>query len=454
MENIKIDDIIPFFAFGAVSVVATFFTFYFYYVKDHVLKLYRNYLWMVWLYLVLNQFFLDSKFSKTPEIIYLFCQMSYWIGNFLYINFLYSASNFKNLKKFPANAKNITLLFIILLWVIHLSINLIFVEYLPYFGFIISPFLIYFFILFIYFIIEFRRKRVMIYYKYLYIGSVLFHLFNTISSFLNPPDDIFGLTDPSILSIGWILEITTFLIALCVKIKYDYDEKIEVIQKNNQHIKRILLQEIEQQNVINKSKNLERQKISSELHDGISNTITGLKFYINDKKIQTTSLEEKELLANVELEIGSLYAQIRNYIQKLYVDDQENTYDVIEFLENLRERYKASLLEIAVHIDKEGIYKKLTNYQRNEFYYILNECIGNVIKHSEAQKVTINIFFTVDLCCFSVEDNGKGFSFDKQLNTGIGLSSIFHRIKKLGGSIEYQCEKGTIIKGNFPYFID
>jgi signal transduction histidine kinase len=325
-------------------------------------------------------------------------------------------------------------------------------EYKIFFGYIFAPISIFLFIVVCLFIQNLYKNRVFIYYRFLYIGSFLFLIFNTLGLFFNSPDkNFYGLTNFSILCIGWFLELMMFMLALCMKAKNDWDEKLSTIEKNTTIEKKLLLQEMERQQVIHESKQTERLKISNDIHDGISNTISGLKFYINDKRLQTQNLKEKEFLKDLESEINSIYIQVRDYIQKLYSGDHEDNYDILYFLDALQQHYKTSSLQIFINIDRIHINKYLTKYQAKEFYFILNEIIGNSIKHSKCDEISIQIGFDETVCNFSIQDNGKGFDYDISRNKGLGLSIIQNRINKLQGEIKYSILNGTKVRGYFPY---
>ncbi|NEN23288.1 hypothetical protein G3O08_07225 [Cryomorpha ignava] len=68
-------------------------------------------------------------------------------------------------------------------------------------------------------------------------------------------------------------------------------------------------------------------------------------------------------------------------------------------------------------------------------YRIAQELINNIIKHSEATAVKVELVATKRSVEMSVEDNGKGLSANA--GDGHGLLNMKTRINHIKGSIEF-----------------
>ena len=75
------------------------------------------------------------------------------------------------------------------------------------------------------------------------------------------------------------------------------------------------------------------------------------------------------------------------------------------------------------------------------------EALNNGLKHSGADTIDVDIRSSEDGLRLIIQDNGRGFNYDATHLSGIGLSSMKERVKKLGGllSIESTPGKGTRI---------
>ena len=78
------------------------------------------------------------------------------------------------------------------------------------------------------------------------------------------------------------------------------------------------------------------------------------------------------------------------------------------------------------------------------------ELINNVIKHSKADKVNVQLLNTASNIILIVEDNGKGI--DTQNGSGIGLMNISSRLDTINGKVNYEPspESGTLATIKIP----
>jgi signal transduction histidine kinase len=68
------------------------------------------------------------------------------------------------------------------------------------------------------------------------------------------------------------------------------------------------------------------------------------------------------------------------------------------------------------------------------FYRIAQECVNNILKHSQATEATVTIRRLGNRLKVTIQDNGKGFTPGAQGNAhGFGLQGIAERAQLLGG---------------------
>jgi signal transduction histidine kinase len=91
-------------------------------------------------------------------------------------------------------------------------------------------------------------------------------------------------------------------------------------------------------------------------------------------------------------------------------------------------------------------------------YRLVQEGLNNVRKHAEATQVIIRLSLSFPYIMFSIEDNGKGFDVEKQLDVAfrekrMGLRSMEQRVAFLDGKmkIESRPTLGTRIMAKIPY---
>lgn len=86
-------------------------------------------------------------------------------------------------------------------------------------------------------------------------------------------------------------------------------------------------------------------------------------------------------------------------------------------------------------------------------FRLLQEVINNIIKHSGATKININLSQVEQNLLLLVSDNGIGFIPDEVSKAGMGLSNLLRRTKSIHGELDIISapDKGTTIAVKVPY---
>jgi signal transduction histidine kinase len=187
----------------------------------------------------------------------------------------------------------------------------------------------------------------------------------------------------------------------------------------------------------------ERRRITYELHDGILQSLATIILRLESCRSQLLE-SQKELardLEGVEDFTRTSMTEIRNFLAGK--DTQPLTPGTL--IEKLRDELKflQQSLGVEVILESEPEDPSLPHQIEREIYYALREALTNVTKHSHASQAEIQIIQTPDLIQASLRDNGVGFEQGYQKNrSGLGLSSMEDRIKKIGGRLTIKSSPG------------
>ncbi len=184
------------------------------------------------------------------------------------------------------------------------------------------------------------------------------------------------------------------------------------------------------------SRENERKRISQELHDGIGQQLTAINFAWESQNNQSKDDKLTTL-------IQSAAEDVRNISHQM-MPKSLTTLGLEKALEELVSRIpKTSELTIKFH----GFFKLPTlpeNVSIN-IYRIVQECLNNAIKHSQATNVDLMITGSGDKITFTIEDNGIGVNPDS--SNGHGLQNIETRAKAIGGNFTIESSNsGTICR--------
>ncbi|MCS6823742.1 MAG: histidine kinase [Cytophagaceae bacterium] len=218
-------------------------------------------------------------------------------------------------------------------------------------------------------------------------------------------------------------------------------DKLKEIQKYEREILR------QRSSAIIEGQEKERGRIARELHDGISQMLTALRFQL---EITSLRAEEKaplkqlidETIAEVKrISQSSMPAALVDFgleaaLRTICDNVSRTTHTKIDFF--FDESIKADGLSFEINVC---------------LYRIAQEAINNTLKHAEASKISIEVSKKHNHIEMKIRDNGKGFDENNLSNpAGSGLKNIRERTALLNGQsiIKSDKSKGTEIIVTLP----
>lgn len=199
----------------------------------------------------------------------------------------------------------------------------------------------------------------------------------------------------------------------------------------------------------------ERKRIASELHDSIGQDILILK---NMALIGLRSKKDTKVMAIQLQEISKYASQTLKDIREISQNLRPILLDRLGLTESLK--YLIENMTIATHLDVTTSLDQIDNLLNKEseinLFRIIQESLNNIIKHSHATRVNVEIARDRNIIHVTIADNGKGFNkvhTGKNRSSGLGLVVIEERVKMLNGTWELNssCGNGTSIIVNIPF---
>ena len=191
----------------------------------------------------------------------------------------------------------------------------------------------------------------------------------------------------------------------------------------------------------------ERKRIAKDLHDGIvqqiGSVILGWRKLLGNKSDENTP--EKLLLNTLEASSNEL-----REISHRMMPRALGELGIIAAIDDL---LHSSLdhSDITFTFEHFGISQRIKENIEVCIYRVTQEIINNLLKHSKASHVSIQLYNTEQNLMMIVEDNGIGFT-SANTNKGTGILNITTRLEALKGSASFEpgIEKGTLITLKIP----
>jgi len=203
----------------------------------------------------------------------------------------------------------------------------------------------------------------------------------------------------------------------------------------------------------------ERRRVSLELHDDLGQALILLKF-----KISSLAQRFGQRKPALRDDCDSLSRYVDGIIEKVRRISQDLSPAGVEEL-GLSYALKNLVDEFCEHFDPgwcainvDDIDKLFSIERQINIYRIFQETMTNIVRHSQADQITIDIKRHNDFVNFRVQDNGKGFDVKQVLaggepHKGIGITAISERVRILGGSLNITSNReglGTTITFHIP----
>ncbi len=195
----------------------------------------------------------------------------------------------------------------------------------------------------------------------------------------------------------------------------------------------------------------ERQRISRELHDDLGQALTihllALRNLQEDLSLPAESMFER---------LQSLHDQSYEILVKIRRLARDLRPPVLDAL-GLKVAMQTYCTEFSRRTHLPVIFEADTSLPQFPdiynitLYRILQEALTNIIKHSQASQVWVDLSMEDEIVNLTVQDNGIGFNEDKTQSNGIGLTGLRERITIAGGTLNINStpRHGTILSAQF-----
>lgn len=189
----------------------------------------------------------------------------------------------------------------------------------------------------------------------------------------------------------------------------------------------------------------ERKRIAMDIHDGIGQMLTSLKY-----QIESIDLKEHARAREKLAEVGQLLREIIREVRKVtfnlkptVLGDYGLQAGLNVFIQEI-----GKLTGIGLQYRTSGSIPRLPQKVENNIFRIVQEAINNAIKYSAADRITVSLKQVDDELVITVRDEGRGFdpkiaeARSSNLESGRGFFNMYERTEYVNGNLEIRSAPG------------
>jgi signal transduction histidine kinase len=186
---------------------------------------------------------------------------------------------------------------------------------------------------------------------------------------------------------------------------------------------------------------LERRRLARELHDETGQALTSillglkpLEEALADHPARASLIELREHVVNALQDVRRLAVELRPAV----LDD----FGLVPALERLADSF-AEQAEIRVDFHSALGAARLPTDVESTLYRVVQESLTNIVKHAQAQNVSVSISRRDSAVVAVIEDDGAGFDPRGVREDGFGFLGMRERLALLDGRLEIESRPGA-----------
>ena len=239
--------------------------------------------------------------------------------------------------------------------------------------------------------------------------------------------------------LGLALELICFLGGLAYKNRRDLVESTRESERLKIENER---KEMEKQMAVLEAQQDERDRISADMHDELGSGVTAIRLMseIVKSKMKEATLPEVEKISN---SANDLITKMNTIIWTM-TSSNDTIESLITYIRTYAfEFFDSTNIECKFNMPDSIPRVELSGERRRNIFLAVKEALNNVLKHSKATTVQIDVEVTHKLL-INIADNGLGIDMENLRRFGNGLRNMQNRLENINGKFSIRNNEGTI----------
>lgn len=246
------------------------------------------------------------------------------------------------------------------------------------------------------------------------------------------------------------------VLILCSDITERKKNALKLEQLKQQNFEERMLQKRIQASQIVEGQEEERKRIAKDIHDGIGQMLTALKFNIESIDIENRA-KTAEKIDYLKVLASDLIKGVRTATFNL-TPPELGDHGIFPALQKMTAELSKLTGKNILFENKTERHIRFDSLAETNIYRVTQEAVNNAIKYAEANYILVTINYTDGILSVVIDDDGKGFDTSvvkrpPQNNSegGMGLFFMKERISYINGRlfISSRPGKGTRVTINY-----
>lgn len=187
----------------------------------------------------------------------------------------------------------------------------------------------------------------------------------------------------------------------------------------------------------------ERRRIARDIHDGIGQMLTALKFNIESINLDNTKKSAEKIEYIKELS-SDLIKGIRTATFNLTPPELAD-HGIFPALQKMTVELSKLTGERILFENSSEISLRFPALVETNLYRVVQEAVNNAIKYADANYILVRVNYQQPMLSILIDDDGKGFESEKAFEdgtTGMGLLFMKERVNYINGRLFINSVKG------------
>ena len=182
-----------------------------------------------------------------------------------------------------------------------------------------------------------------------------------------------------------------------------------------------------------KAQEAERQRVARDLHDGVNQLLSSVKYRLYTLATGAGGLAKNQVAKSVLELVDKAIAEVRLISRNLRPSELDDLGLAAALRTLTHEFQKRSGIAARLKTTRAAARARIHKDMEMTLYRIAQESLNNVEKHSGASRVELGYHATPTQAMLTIHDNGRGF--ERGTGQGLGLQNMSERAAMLRGRV-------------------